>query len=146
MDGMVVERLDANPRLAASASCARSRNNLKNAELTDEESHVREEVEHVHGNPVGFRGTDDGAYREFAAEEWAGLRHDEVGLELLAAKGRRVQVGEGYRNMGDGMGCGEGRSVAGLVGPGLKVHGFGGADADEDAEDFDAGPRCAMAG
>ncbi len=49
--------------------------------LADEESHFCEEIDYVHGNPQGFSGTDDGAGRELAAEEWARLGHDQVGLE-----------------------------------------------------------------
>jgi hypothetical protein len=52
----------------------------------------------------------------FAAQEWARLGHDEVGLELFAAKRWRVQVGEGDRDVSHGICCGEGRSVAGVVG------------------------------
>src|SRR6185437_14655887 len=56
--------------------------------LTDEESHVRQEVDDAHGSSFGFGGTNHGAWREFATEEWARLRHDQVGLEGLAAEWR----------------------------------------------------------
>ena len=84
--------------------------------LTDQESRGRPEVDHIYSNSVGLSGADDGACWELAAQEWARLGHDEVGLELFAAKRWRVQVGEGDRDVSHGICRGEGRSVAGLVG------------------------------
>src|SRR6185312_8874417 len=107
--------------------------------LTDEESHAGEEVDDAHGSSPGFRGTDDGAWRQLAADERARFRHDEVGLEGLTAEGSRVQVRERHGYAGYGVLCSKRRRIARFVGPGLEVHGFGGSYADENAQDLDAG-------
>jgi len=75
-----------------------------------------------------------------------GLGHDEVGLELFAAKRWRVQIGEGDRDVSHGICCSQGRSVAGLVEPGLKVHCFGGAILMRIRRTSTLVALCAMAG
>jgi len=70
--------------------------------------------------PFCFRGPNDGARWEFAAQEGAGLRHDQFGLEILPAKRRRIQVGKGYRYSRYGIYGSQRRRVARLVGARLK--------------------------
>ena len=57
--------------------------------------------------------------------------------EVLPAKRRTVEVGK-HQSIG---GVSQRRRITGLVRPGLKVHRFGRADADQDAQHFHtAGP------
>src|SRR5439155_8233314 len=51
--------------------------------LAGEEAHVDQELDHAFGDVFGFSGANDGASRELAANEWARLRHDQVGLKVL---------------------------------------------------------------
>src|SRR5262249_36261686 len=46
--------------------------------LAAEEPHGRQEVDHAHGNPLGLGRANDRTYREAWAEEWAGLRHNQI--------------------------------------------------------------------
>src|ERR1039457_2816086 len=83
--------------------------------------------------------SSDLTWRELSVEEGRGLGHDQVGLEVLSAKGRGVQVGEGYVYTGDGIhGIGYVWCVAGFVGPRLEMHNRGSADAEHDAQGFQA--------
>ena len=61
-----------------------------------------------------------------------GFGHDQVGLEVFGVEGWAVQVGED-EPVG---GVGERRRVAGFVLPGLEVHRFRRADAEQDAQHF----------
>jgi len=45
-------------------------------------------------SPLCASGANDGACRELPAEKYSGFRHDQVGLEILAAERRRVEVGK----------------------------------------------------
>jgi len=58
--------------------------------LADEESHSRQEIHHAHRDTLGLRGANDRTWREVSTEEWAWLRHDQVGLKVLATKRRRI--------------------------------------------------------
>src|SRR4029077_7293355 len=65
--------------------------------LADEKPHVSQELDHAHGNSLCLSRTNNRAYREAWAEEWAWLRHDQIGLEVLGVKRRRIQVRECHR-------------------------------------------------
>src|SRR5438093_9514539 len=60
--------------------------------LPDEESHVGEKLDHALGDAFGFSRANDGAWRQLATDERARLGHDQVGLKIVAAKGRSIQV------------------------------------------------------
>jgi hypothetical protein len=95
--------------------------------LSDEQAHRRQKLDYSHSDSPSFGRTNDRTLREFAAEEWARLRHDQVCLEGLATKGRRVEVRKGQSIRG----VSKGRRIARLVRPRLKVHGFSRTNADE---------------
>ena len=107
--------------------------------LADEESACRESLDRSHSRSACFRRPDDRAFRKLPAQEGAGLRHDQIGLKVLAAR-VHVEVGE-KQPVGR---VGQRRHwirnrVARRVVPGLEVRGLGGADAEQDAENFQAG-------
>src|SRR6266702_4945591 len=79
---------------------------------------------------LGWANDRDG--RELAAEEDGGLGHDQVGLEVLPAKGRGIEVRK-HQPIG---GVGQSRRIARLVMPGLKMGCLGGADTQQDAQHF----------
>src|SRR5207245_5575479 len=58
--------------------------------LADEQPVGRQRGERAYGRAVRFRGPNDRTDREFSAQEWAGLRHDQAGFEILPAKRRSV--------------------------------------------------------
>jgi hypothetical protein len=100
--------------------------------LPDKEPHRRQEFDRAHRGALRLCGANHRARREAAAQERARLRHDQIGLESFASKRRRIEVGENepVRRVG------QRRRIAGLVGPGLKVHGFGGPDTDQDSQNL----------
>jgi hypothetical protein len=77
-------------------------------------------------------------------QERAGLWHDQVRLEELAAKWRRIQVRKRHRHTSHGIHyVGQWRCITRLIRPCLKVHGLGGAYADQDSYEFLMGrPLC----
>src|SRR5258708_3489936 len=107
--------------------------------LTPEKPHVGQELDHAHGNPVRVGRTNDRTYREISANEWAWLRHDQVGLKVLTTKRWRVQVWKGYGYAGHWVHCGQRTSIARLVRPALKVHCLSGSDTDQDSQYFPTG-------
>src|SRR3979490_2877251 len=108
--------------------------------LPDEETHRRQEIDHAHRNPLCLRGTDDRAPRPLTAQERTRLRHNQVRLELLAAKRRIVQVWKGHRYFRNRIDyIRKLQSIAGLVRPGLKVHRLGGPDADQNSQHLHTG-------
>ena len=54
--------------------------------LAKEEAIGGQRLDGAHGGTFRLGGANDGARREFLAEEDGGFRHDQVGLELFAAK------------------------------------------------------------
>src|SRR2546426_1039084 len=84
-------------------------------------------------------GANDRTYWELSAEEWAWLRHDQVGLKVLAAKRRRIQVWKGHGYTGHGIHGSQGRRIARLVVPGLKMSCLRRADAEHDSQHFHVG-------
>src|SRR3954453_15260480 len=105
--------------------------------LADEQPHRGEEFHDSHSSTASLGGTDDGAAGKLSAEERARFGHDQIRLKGLAAKGLRVEIWKGNRNPGDRIDRTHLERVACFVGPGLKVHGFGGANADKNAQDLD---------
>jgi len=57
-------------------------------------SHGSEKLESTHGSSLCASGANDGACRELPAEKYGRFRHDQVGLEILAAERRRVEIGK----------------------------------------------------
>ena len=105
--------------------------------MADEKPHRGQEIDHAHRNALCFGRTNDRTHREIWAEEIARLRHDQVRLEVLPSKGRTVEI----RKDQSVRGVRQRRRITGLVRPGLKMHGLGGTDADQDSQHFDtAGP------
>src|SRR5438270_5087550 len=66
--------------------------------LPDEQAHVGQKLHHSHSNASRMGRTDDRTTRKFPAQEWARLRHDQIGLKFLSAKRWRIQVGESHRH------------------------------------------------
>src|SRR5260370_41877848 len=94
--------------------------------LADEQTILGQSLHRAHGGAFSLGRTNDGTDREFAVQEWRRFRHDEVGLEVLAAERRGVEIREyetGIRRVG------QRRGIAGLVLPGLEIGRLGGADA-----------------
>src|SRR5258708_22035580 len=104
--------------------------------LADEQSHVRQELDYALGDVLCFVPPNDGTSRQLSTDERARLRHDQVGLKILAAKRRRIQVRKGDRHTGHWIHGSPRRRVARFVRPGLKVHGLGGTNADQDSQDL----------
>ncbi len=86
--------------------------------------------------PVGRMIEPGGSLR---LRKWERLRHDQVSLEILATKRWRIKVGRSHRYSCDRIHCCQGRGVARLIRPGLKVHCLGGADTDQDSEHLHTG-------
>ena len=85
------------------------------------------------------RWTDDRHRPQFGIQEHCRFRHDQVGLERIGDIGTRgsgvrinpaVEVGEGQTTVGDKG------DVTGFVVPGLEVHDFASADAEQHAQNF----------
>jgi len=102
--------------------------------LTFEEPHIRKECERTISNAFCLGWPNDRNNRKTSTEERARLWHDQIGLEFLAAKWRRVQIRECHRYTGHRIDRTNRRRVTRLVRPGLKVHCFGGADANQNPQ------------
>src|SRR5260221_12818051 len=100
--------------------------------LADEQPVGRQGTQSAHGSPLGRGRANDRNDRERAAEEDGGLGHDQVGLEVLSAKRRGIEV----RKHQPIRGVGQSRRIACLVVPGLKMHCLGWADTEQDAQHF----------
>src|SRR5205823_4847599 len=103
--------------------------------LTDEKPHVSQELDHAHGDPICLGRTDDRTSGKRPTEEWAWLRHDQVGLKILRVKRRRIQIWKRQAISG----VGQRRRIARLVVPGLEMHCLGRADADQNSEHLHTG-------
>ena len=109
--------------------------------LPDKESIVGESLNCPHCGALCIRGPNNRTRLELAAEEWAGLGHDQVALQGF----RRVagEFPEMHLRSGHRIYVGQSQHIAGLVHPSLKVSGLGGPDAKQNAQDFDMGdPLC----
>src|SRR6266581_4658679 len=110
--------------------------------LADEESHIRQELDHALGDVLCFGRANDGTRRQLSTNERARFRHNQVGLKILAAKRRGIQVRKGDRHAGQWIHGSLLRCVARLISPGLEMHSLGGTDADQDSKKFRM--RCAL--
>ena len=103
--------------------------------LADEQPIGRQGLERAHCRAHGLGRPNDRNDRELAAQEDGGLGHDQVGLEVLPAKGSGIEVGK-HQPIG---GIGQWRRIARLVMPGLKMGGLGGANTEQDAQHLRTG-------
>src|SRR6266480_5138779 len=101
----------------------------KRRRLTDEQTVRGQGIERGHCSSGCLGRTNDRADRERAPKEYGGFGHDQVGLELLPAKRRGIEVGK-RQPVG---GVGQRRRITGFVVPRLKVHCFGGPDTEQDS-------------
>src|SRR5260370_31689463 len=104
--------------------------------LADEQSHVRQELDYTPGDVLCFCRANDGTRRQLSTYERARLRHDQVGLKILAPKRRGIQVRKGDRHAGHWIHGSLLRRVARLISPGLEMHSLRGTNADQDSHDF----------
>src|SRR6266852_809757 len=82
--------------------------------LAEEKVAGGQAIESAHCRAFGVGGPDDGAGGKIPVQEDGGLRHDQVGLEIFAAKaGVVVEVVKDDLRTGDWIHVGERRSVAG---------------------------------
>src|SRR5207237_6705229 len=96
-------------------SCQLAHQLKKRWRLPHEESHRGQEINYAGGNPPCFRRTNDRTRRKFSAEKWTRLRHDQVGLKILATKGWRIQVWKRHRYSGYRIDCSQRRRIPRLV-------------------------------
>ncbi len=100
--------------------------------MADEQPVGRPGLDRGHCTPtppwLGWANDRNG--RELAAEEDGGLGHDQVGLEVLPAKGSGIEVRK-HQPIGR---VGQSRRIARLVMPRLKMGCLGGADTEQDAQ------------
>src|SRR5713226_3983537 len=104
--------------------------------LPDEKSHSGEKLQRSHRSTFGSSGPHYRARWQASAQEYGGLRHNQVGLEFLSTKRGRIEVREHQRGI---FWVGQSRCIARFVAPGLKVHGLGGTDAENDAQNIGMG-------
>src|ERR1022692_2492321 len=107
----------------------------KSRRLANEQPHSRQESQRVRGGALRLGRANDRTYREACAQEWTWLGHDQVGSEVLPAKGRGVEVRK-YQPISR---VGQRNQITRLVMPCLKMSGLGGADTEQDAQYFNAG-------
>ena len=94
--------------------------------LADEKPHRCQELEGAHSSPLCLRRTNDRTYWEALAEKWAWLRHNQVGLEVLPAERRGIEI----RKHQTIRGVSQRRRIACLIMPGLKMSRLGWSDAE----------------
>src|SRR4051794_19584414 len=95
--------------------------------LADEQPVGRQGLDRAHRSPPRLGRANDRTDRELASQEDGRLGHDQVGLEVLAAKRRRVEVGK----LQTVRGVGQRRRIADEVVPDLEMHRLGRADAEQ---------------
>src|SRR5262249_41344284 len=101
--------------------------------LAHEETTRREKVHRAHRRTDRLGWPDDRTHRKCPAQEWAGLGHDQVGLKILSAKRRLIQI---WKYQTAVLRVSQRRRIARLVVPGLEMSGFGGADTEQDPQDL----------
>src|SRR5437879_4591600 len=95
-------------------------------------------LDRAHSIDLPWTGrANDGAGAQSLVDEFARLGHDQVGLQRLWLT--LCQVFKRNGGPRDGVHVGQGKRIACLVLPSLKVHDLRSADADEDAQNFQAG-------
>ncbi len=105
--------------------------------MADEQPIVRKGLDRGHCTPtppLPGRPNDRNG-RKLVAEEDGRLGHDQVGLEVLSAKGSGIEV----RKHQPVCGIGQSRRIASLIMPGLKVRCLDRADTEQDAQHFQIG-------
>ena len=107
------------------------------AGLADEKAIAGQRIHSPHRHTFSLGRTNDRAWWKLAAEKHCRLGHDQVRLEILPTKGRRIQIGESDRDTGDRIDhvCRR-NHVARFVLPGLEVADLGSTDAEEDPKHF----------
>ena len=109
--------------------------------LADEKPHVRQELQCTHGGAFRLRRSNDRNNRKIRIQERTRFGHDQVLVEELVAA--TVQIRKCHRHASHRIDGSQRRRITRLVRPGLKMHGLGGADADQDSQDFPSGrPVC----
>src|SRR5947209_2605777 len=88
-----------NPRSCpACRRISRSRQSMhevkKCLRLANEQSHVGQELERAHSHSRRLGRSNDRTCWEISIEEWAGLRHDKIGLEVLTSKRSGIKIRE----------------------------------------------------
>src|SRR5260370_23084302 len=104
--------------------------------LALEQPHIGKKIDHAHRDPFRFGRTNDRTHRKTWTNEWTWLRHNQVGLEIFSAEWRRIQVRKCHRVVVTRVKGSYLKCIARLVLPGLEVHCFGRADADQNSQDF----------
>ena len=107
--------------------CQISQRCKERGRLADEKPTGRQGIGSGHCCPLCLGRTNDRADREATAEKDGGLGHDQVGLEILPAKWRFIEV----RKNQPIRGVRQRNRIARLVMPRLKVCGLGRADAEQ---------------
>ena len=102
--------------------------------LTDEKPVGGERFHGSHGGAIGFRGSNDRDGRESFVQENGRLRHDQVGLEILGMEARRAHQIEDNFHARHRIGVRGIGAITSLVAPGLEMHDFRSADAEQDSQ------------
>src|SRR5438270_802765 len=90
---------EGDPRSRSADRCiCRSRQSMhevkKRLRLTNEESHVGQELQGARSHSRCLGWSNDRTCWELSVEEWAWLRHDQVCLEVLAPKRSGIKIRE----------------------------------------------------
>jgi hypothetical protein len=116
--------------------------------LADEEPVIDETLKR--GNSaaeLSGRRANDGDGAQAGVDEMGWLGHDQVGLQCIAVERLGIRLALGRRQSGERYGCarasrsvvrvGNGKSVPGLVLPGLKMHSLARSDAEQDSQNLE---------
>jgi len=101
--------------------------------LAPEQPGISQELHRAHGGARGLGRANDRTDRELSVQEYGGLRHDQVGLEVLENKRRTGWTVQIWKHQSI-RGVGQRRRIASLVLPGLKVHRFRRPDTQQDPQ------------
>src|SRR5215831_3740630 len=106
--------------------------------MVDEKSVGDKALDRAHGINLSWTGrANDGTGTQVFVDEFARLRHDQVGLQCLGLT--LGQIPKRHGGSCDGVCVGQGKCIASLVLPSLKMHDLRPANTDEDAQNFQAG-------
>src|SRR5206468_10514672 len=103
----------------------------KRGRLANKKPHVRQKRESTHGNALGLGWANDRNNGKTSIEERARLGHDQGLVEELVL---HLQIRKSHRNTGYRIDRSQGRRIARHIRPGLKMHCFRRANADQDSQ------------
>src|SRR5580693_4069120 len=106
--------------------------------LADKMSRICQGIHHTDGKSLGIGGPNDGAERQFRADEFGGNTEDQVGLQSWVHRNIKVRESKAVGGIGE-RGDWRLHAIAREVYPLQEVHDFVSANAEQNLQDLSIG-------